>query len=252
MAHPRREPTAPHRQEILQTFIDFCLDWLQRQEFTLTVDVDMARWVEVMRHAPSISAITPTYDPRFSPLSPHNSFWLDIRLGSETIATSAARKLVCEDFLSLMRTGHLWFDPPRSNRAELALTPPLDMPKIAGRIGYEGGLWIHPDHRKKGLSVILPHLNRALCHREWDVDWQVGITLRSLGESGLAHRAYGFPHAARCFEGRSPITDTYDHLYVVYMDAEELLAGLELHAVTRLLPNAHKQPVDSVTRINER
>lgn len=247
-----RAQGAQSATDIVQDFIDFSLDWLADRNYTLSVDVDMAAWAKLMSDAPSIALVNPTFDPRFSPLSPENSFWLDLRAGSRTIATSAARLFVTDDYFDLKRSRKLWYDPPRPGDGELAVTVPPDAPAIAGHVGHEGGLWVHPQHRKRGLSVILPHLNRALCFRQWDVDWQTGLTLRGIGESGMAEWAYGFPHVAPCFEGSSPLTGTQDRLFITYMSRAELIAGLDLQAVAGLLPDRHQQPAYPVARAHER
>ena len=117
------------------------------------------------------------------------------------------------------------------------------MPLISGRVGHEGGLWIHPEFRKQGLSVILPHLNRAFCLREWDVDWQTGIVHRGIAERGLARYAYGFPHLVQCSTGYLPVTGKVDPLYLVYLSKAELLAGIDLDAVAQLLPNRNREPM---------
>lgn len=242
----------PTETTAVQDFINFSLTWLQDHRYTLTVDVNMAAWTRVMAGAPSSALVNPTFDPRFNRLSPDNSFWLDIRAGSTTIATSAARLFLTEDYLALKRSTKLWYDPPRSGDQELDIVVPADMPVIAGRVGHEGGLWVHPKHRMRGLSVILPHLNRALCYRQWQVDWQTGLTTRRIAESGIAELAYGFPHVVQCYEGNFLLTQRPDRLFVVYMNREELLAGLELDTVARLLPDRHRETRHSGIRVHER
>jgi hypothetical protein len=233
--------------DALQSFVEFGLSWLQERNYALTLDVDMARWCEVMRTTARSSFINPAFDPRHSRLSPANSFWLDVRFGSSTIATSAARLLLTDDYFELQRSMRLWYEnPPHHSR--LAITAP-NVPAISGRVGHEGGLWVDPGFRKRGLSVILPHLNRALCFREWSVAWQTGITSRGIGESGLAERAYGFPHVVPCFEGFLPVTGNVERLYATYMSAEELVAALSPEAVARLLPDHYGQPIHAAGRV---
>jgi hypothetical protein len=238
--------------EIVQDFIDFSLAWLEQRRYTLTVDVDMAAWAQIMRSAPGMSLVNPTFDPTHSPLSPKNSFWLDVRRGSTTIATCAGRLIVTEDYLMFKRSGRLWHDPLRPTDRELPMNFPPSLPAIGGHIGHEGGLWVHPDHRKLGLSVILPHLTRALCFREWNVDWQTAVTRQGIGECGIVSRAYGVPHLLRFFEGISPMTDTQDRLYMVYMDRGELIGSLNLDAATRLLTDRYEQASYTALRIHER
>lgn len=237
--------------EIVQSFVDFSLAWLEDRGYALAIDTDMSNWTAVTAATSADAFINPTFDPRYGNLSPANSFWLDICAGSRTIATSAARLFATDDFLALMRSQRLWQDRPPPELGTLAVTAPPGMPLIAGRIGHEGGLWVHPEHRKRGLSVILPHLNRALCQREWDIDWQTGLTRQAIGQSGIATWAYGFPHVEPCFEGYFPPTRSRERLYLVYLDREELIAGLDCDTVARLLPDRHEQARHPRALINE-
>ncbi len=227
--------------DVVQDFIEFSLEWLQDRRYTLTIDVDMAAWASTMAKAPSMAVVNPTFDPRCSPLAPDNSFWLDVRAGSHTVAMMAARLFVTDDYLEIKRSTKLWYDPPPPDAARLPIEVPEGTPIIQGNVGHEGGLWVDPRHRKRGLSVILPHLIRALCFREWNVDWQTGATMRGIGECGIAHWAYGAPHVVPCYEGHFLVTQRPDRLFLVYMSREELVAGLDLAAVARLLPDRHRE-----------
>jgi hypothetical protein len=234
--------------EVLQTFIDYAWEWLDERHYTVSVDADMAGWAGVMREVARNPLVNPAFDPSCSRLSPENGFWLDVRAGSETIATSAARLLTTEDFVAAMRSMSLWYDRPPLT-AELAISASL--PLISGAVGHEGGLWIRADHRKRGLSALLPHLNRALCLRQWDIDWQTGITHRALTESGLVKRAYGFPHIVRCFDGYLPVTRKTERLYLVYMSRQELLDGLDLDAIAGFLPDRYGQTANAMALVQE-
>jgi hypothetical protein len=226
----------------IQTFVEFSLRWLEERRYSLVVEPEMARWVEVMRSTAKAGFVNPAFDPAHSRLSPTNSFWIDIRSGSTTIATSAARLLVTDDYMEMKRSLRLWYENPPMEYGNLTLTA-VEVPLISGRVGHEGGLWVHPECRKQGLSVILPHLNRALCLREWDVDWQTGIVHRGIAEHGLARHAYGFPRVVQCSTGYLPVTRKVDPLYLVYLSKAELIAGIDLDAVAQLLPNRDRQPM---------
>lgn len=238
----RQQAQAQRDDDIVQDFIEFSLEWLQGKRYTLSIDVDMAAWTRVMTAAMSAAAVNPTFNPALNRLTPHNSFWLDVREGSHTVATMAARLFLTDDYLALKRSMRLWRDEPPPELGELSLSVPEDMPLIHGRVGHEGGLWVHPEHRKRGLSVILPHLIRALCLRQWSIDWQTGVTRRAIGECGIAKWAYGMPHQEPLFEGHFPITGANDRLFIAYMSRQELVHGLDAAKVVERLPDIREQP----------
>ena len=240
------------KTDFVQDFIEFSLAWLAERNYTLSVDVNMAGWAKNMGQAPSIALVNPTFDPKFNSLSPDNSFWLDVRSGSHTIAMMASRLFLTNDYLELKRSLRVWYDQPPRDEAPLAIAVPADTPTIRGKVGHEGGLWVHPQHRKRGLSVILPHLNRALAFRQWNMYWQTGLALRGVGESGIINWAYGVPHMMPCYEGRLPLTGRFDRLFIAYMSRDEIVAGLDLDAVTRLLPDGYRQARYSPALVQKR
>jgi GNAT superfamily N-acetyltransferase len=226
---------------IVQSFIDFSLGWLEDHGYALTIDPDLSNWTACIAKTSADAFVNPAFDPRCSRVSAADSFWLDIRAGSHTIATCAARLFITDDFLAVLRTQRLWLDEPPPHLGTLAITAPRTTAPVAGHVGHEGGLWVHPAHRKRGLSVILPHLARALAAREWDVDWQTGVTRRAIGECGIASWAYGMQHVELCFDGYFPLTQSLERLYLAYVDRAELIAGLDLDAVAGLLPDRYQQ-----------
>ncbi|HZB92973.1 MAG TPA: hypothetical protein VE397_16110, partial [Stellaceae bacterium] len=196
--------------------------------------------------------VNPVFDPRHSRLFPETNFWLDVKAGSQTIATTAERLFVTDDVLDLLRSMRPWLAEPPAEYGQLAVSLPPGSPEIGGIVGHEGGVWVHPQHRKRGLSVILPHLSTALARREWDIDWQTGIVRGTLGDCGMATWAYGFAHVEPCFEGYFPLTRSDDRSYFCYMNREELTAGLNLDVVARLLPDRHQQPRHASALVEKR
>jgi hypothetical protein len=75
--------------------------------------------------------------------------------------------------------------------------------------------------------------------------------MRKIGESGIASWGYGMGHVRPCFEGWFPVTQTYERLYIAYMDRRELIAGLDLDAVAGLLSNSDKQSLHPSLRVQE-
>jgi GNAT superfamily N-acetyltransferase len=237
--------------DVVQSFIDFGLEWLEDHKYSLTVDVDMKRWAKAMASAPAIAGVNTTFDPRCCRLTPDNSFWLDIRAGSHSIAMMAMRLFITDDYLELKRSMRLWYDQPEPGDAPLRLTVATDLPIIRGNVGHEGGLWVHPEHRKRGLSAILPHLIRALAVRQWNLDWQTGLAMRDIGASGIVRRTYGMPHVVPCYEGFFRVVARQERLYLAYMSREELVAGLDLDRAAALLPDRHAQPNHPVALVKE-
>jgi hypothetical protein len=102
----------PSHADTVSDFVEFAAMWLEDRRYTLNIDADMTAWARAMASAPGMALVNPTFDPRWSPLSPANSFWLDIRAGSRTVAMIAARLFVTDDYLELMRSTRLWYDRP--------------------------------------------------------------------------------------------------------------------------------------------
>ncbi len=228
--------------DIVDDFVEYSLAWLDDRNYALTIDSDMAGWAAAIAATGEGAFVNPAFDPRASRLSPANSFWLEVKAGSRVIATCATRLFPRDDCLDLLRSLRLWLAEPPPFPTALDFALPPASPSLRGNIGHEGGLWVHPEHRKRGLSTILPHLTRALAAREWPLDWQTGIARQGIGESGIARWAYGMPHVERCFEGYFPLTLSRERLYLCYMSRAELVAGLDPHAVARLLADRHQQP----------
>ncbi len=75
--------------------------------------------------------------------------------------------------------------------------------------------------------------------------------MRKIGECGIASWAYGVRHVEPCFEGWFPVTRTLERLYIAYMNRQELMAGLDPAAVTRLLSNSDEKALHPTRRVQE-
>ena len=191
----------------IQAFVDLYQGSIDALALDLQVETDMARWVAVMQQAPQIAAVNPSYDPARCQLRPDNAFWLNVLSHGRTVACIANRLFVTDDFLGLMRTGRLWSDRPKADGLRPAgLVPSLGHPRITGRIGHHGGLWVHPDWRGRRLAVLLPRLTRALSLRQFAVDWHCGLTLEALARHAVPIKAYGYTRQELCIDGHFPVT----------------------------------------------
>jgi hypothetical protein len=225
--------------------IDAALDWLDRRGLNLAIEADVAGWAAHMRTAPATKGVNPTFDPHCSRVDARNSFWVNVRDGDGTVACGAGRLFETGDYLELKRSLRLWFDrEPLPYQGRLELIVPEGTPFIAGRVGHEGGLWVHPAHRKRGLSMLVPRLVRAICLGRFAVEWQCGVNFDDLTRSGLPTGAYGFPHCVPCLDTFFPPTGRNERMHMVYMSRAELLA-VQRETVIRLRADGNHQPVDA-------
>ena len=225
---------------------------LEREGFYLTINSDMSAWARMMRAMPKTRVVNPTFDPECSQLDATNSFWVRVTDAADNpVACIANRLFVTDDYVDLMRTWRLWYDRgPRQIRPLNIVLPP-EAPFVSGRIGHHGGLWVHPGHRKRGLSYLLPRLTRALSLVNFQVDWHCGMVFGDLGDSGLPKWGYGYTGMDLCIDGYFPVTEREERVYMTYISRDEMLNQarwdldlLELHA--------DEQLVDIVTVAGER
>ena len=225
--------------------VDSCIEWLEARGLELSVEPDVTGWAAHMRRAAATKGVNPTFDPAFSQVDRRNSFWVNVRRDGETVACGAGRLFETDDYLELKRSLRLWFDrTPVPFRERLQLVVPSDVPFIAGRVGHEGGLWVHPAHRKRGLSMLIPRLVRSICLGQFAVEWQCGINFHDLTMSGLPVGAYGFPHCVPCVDAFFPPTGRPERMHMVYINRAELLA-IQRETVIRLRSDSHHEPVDA-------
>ncbi|MBU0726217.1 MAG: hypothetical protein KJ904_06250 [Alphaproteobacteria bacterium] len=223
----------------IHAVITLYLEELDRLGLSLTVETDMSAWVQVMRNAPKMSAVNPTFDPSQSHLHPGNSFWLRVTDNGETIACISNRLFITEDYISLKRSLRLWYDlKPVLIREPINVVIGDHVPHISGRVGHHGGLWVHPDWRGHGLAGLLPRLTRALSMRHFDVDWHCGIALKPIAARGLPLKAYGYPHMDLCIDGYFPVTDQQEEIYMGWITRPEMLKQMEETAMDSVAATA--------------
>lgn len=153
---------------------------LLREGFKLTIQTDMREWASLLQNAPAANGANPTFDPdRTGPA--RDAFWLCVETNDRIVAV-AASKLIETDigYYDYVRQGLLWSRPPGE---------PLDIlvpePGPTGLLTHSGGLWVHPDFRRIGLSWLLPRLNQAWSQIEWGVDWIASVIFSDIHDKGL-------------------------------------------------------------------
>lgn len=218
---------------------------LGRMGFTVTFSPLMAGWLELISRAPGRAVINPTFNPEVNELSPDDSFWIRLEetKTGRPVACIANRVFECEDFWDLIRGHSLWW--PQRCPTAIDVVLPAAPPRIGGRIGHHGGLWIDPDWRKHGLSGYMTRLARCASLRRFLVDWHCGLVMSAIAEKGLPTdpvAGYGYPRMLVAIDGRQPFIDGPARLYVPWISRPEILEGLRAEA-DRLVGDRHQETV---------
>jgi len=208
---------------LLQRNIEALIDRLAALNLNVEISYDYAELVGFMQSVEAF--INPSFNPKFSTV-PKPSFWFRV-VDDEgtTIGCHASKIIEAEDFFDLMENERLWFDETAAQDAygkghiDAVLRRPSQ--KVGGKVAHSGALWIHPGWRKKGLSVYLPYLGRALSLRNHQIDFQTTIVLKPLYERGVPTRSYGYQHAELCISGYFPVTGKIEDVYFCYMSQIE-------------------------------
>jgi len=211
----------------IHDYVGLCLAWVERRGLVLSVETDMRGWAAMMRAAPKIAGVNPTFDPDHSYLTPSNSFWLRVTRGGQDIACSANRYFQTDDFIGLMRSLRLRYDLRPVLLAPLTVVQPPSSPRIAGGMGHSGGLWVHPEHRGIGLSRLLPRLIRVLSLRHFEEDWHSTLVTESLLGSTVPRGAYGYSRFDLVIDGFFPVSGRHERIHFGWMDRAEMIAQLQ-------------------------
>lgn len=208
----------------LQDHIATLVDRIAELHLNIEVEYDLSTLVTFLE---SVGAfINPTFDPRYCSATP-GSFWVRVTDDDgKTVACHSAKLYEVDDFFELIENEQLWFDADKQEsygkgRMDAVLRRPAQT--LSGKIAHSGALWVSPAHRKRGLSLYMPYLSRALTMRNHDIDYQTCIVLKSLKDSGIPTKAYGYPHVESCIRGYFPVTGRLEEIFFCYMSRRELI-----------------------------
>ena len=123
--------------DLLQAYVDKTVMAFGSAGLSFYVESDLAAWADTMRNAPSITAVSPSFDPEHSWLTPANSFWVCLRDGEgEVIGCICSRLFETDDMMQIIRSYRLFFDrKPVLDLRPLRLVAPDDVPIMSGRVG---------------------------------------------------------------------------------------------------------------------
>jgi GNAT superfamily N-acetyltransferase len=186
---------------LLQSSVDAMMERLASLRLNLVVERDFSRLLEFLRRMNSPTQ-NPTFDPAVNDLR-NAGFWLRIvDENGDTVASHAQRIFVTADFHEVLESGRIWYDGGMNlGPGQMPLQVQRSATLISGNVAHAGGLFVHPLYRKKGLSMFLPFLSRALCLRNYDTDFHTALVLASMAGSRIPKSDYGYPHVEWCMRG---------------------------------------------------
>ncbi len=212
----------------IQIFIDTTRSHLADQDLTLDVDDDLVNWVAHMRQAPGILNIAATHDPARSNIHSGNAFWgrFENKAG-EIVACMAHKVVITENLLDEVRSHRIFFNRrPILEHYPVDLRVESDVPVLSGRVGYGGGLWVHPDYRGRSLSGIMARIMRNLSIRHFFIDWNVSFIADTPSRTRLALEGYGMAHRTPLLKGIFPLYGKPRDMQMFYMSKAEMLAQI--------------------------
>jgi hypothetical protein len=167
------------------------------------VESNFKEYASLRRSLSPDEVLSPTWDPDYSNLTFHNSFWLRaVDAQGQTVATMAQRFLdTPSSFLEEILAERLWHDRGRADvHGRFGVVDCAAAEHLRGRIGHSGGLWIDPRWRKRNLSGLLDHLSRGLLLKNFWFDHTTAVIIDRLAVTGIGTKQYGWPHIDGRFE----------------------------------------------------
>jgi hypothetical protein len=209
-------------------FVDAGRRWLGHHGLRLTLRPHTDGWVRHMRGAPLTDGLNPTFDPAHNPITEDDAFWLSVRdERGEVAGCVAARLLVTPDFMDMIESLRLWYDPVPDAFRTADRTHLMHHQRMSGRVGHFGGLWIHPAHRVGALSRLLVHfLARAVRLAALDRfgdGWETSVSFRRLASRPAFKAALGFEHVVPCWDGYFPPTGRVESVHLNYSAPRHIL-----------------------------
>jgi hypothetical protein len=173
--------------------------------------------------------LAPVFNPAFNTVPPEECFWLaGYDEAGDIVATDATRFFDWSgtDLMTEFTGLRLWYDEPERCRMpdEQCLMTAAEGRQITGRSAFSGCIWYRPDFRGRGLSTIMPRINRTVALALWGIDFNIGIVENFIVESGLLAQ-YGFTNHAPGVGLRNGRKADMD-LHLIWMERDEIIADL--------------------------
>lgn len=110
------------------------------------------------------------FNPELNDLTPENSYWISGETDAGEIITTVAARVYYWPHSSLAEEARLLFYAGRETGKPCLVTTPAAR-EIGGVVLCSGAMWVRPDHRRLGLSHLMPRVSRAYAAARWPLDW---------------------------------------------------------------------------------
>jgi hypothetical protein len=203
----------------VQAYTENAINSLLRMGLTVHIEHDFEAFARYRRSVGD-GFVNASFDPERCCIGAED-FWLRVVDDTgKTAATSAARIFHgVDDFYQLMESGRLWSD--RLLRVVDRCETACSIPPFSGVMGYWGGMWVDPAQRGRGLSRLVPALQRGLMLRNSAIDFETGLVFEPLAD--LALKQYQFARVEIVVDGYFPLSHGPSRVFLCHTTRAELM-----------------------------
>jgi hypothetical protein len=134
------------------------------------------------------------FNPGLNDLTAENSYWISgEKADGEIVTTVAARVYYWPRSTLAEEAGRVFYAEREAGRPCLVTTPAAR--DIGGVVLCSGAMWVRPDHRRLGLSHLMPRISRAYAAARWPLDWAFIFVMP--GTPAALVRGYGYRDVTR-------------------------------------------------------
>lgn len=207
-----------------QTVIDHAVRRLAKLGLHVEIGDDFAKWVGFMDGVPDPLGVSSTFDPEISDIRNGSAFWVAVKDAEGGIAASHAHRVFdTPNFVEEVRTWRLFSRIPRLDWQPVQIHNEARAIGISGKVGFGGGLWVHPDWRGEAISGLLSRFSRNLSLRHFGIDWYVGLMVDRTGFDHLGLAVFGLAHNAMLMSGFYPGRNRQMDIQLLYISREEII-----------------------------
>ncbi|ACI52188.1 conserved hypothetical protein [Gluconacetobacter diazotrophicus PA1 5] len=148
------------------------ISWYMGRDFDRLVEVNR-------RNQDTWEPLSPIYDPELSDISMNNVIYIEGQADGEAAVTLILRRYdwptstLHEEWESgrfAYRDPETQMDPSEKWVADAPMAS-----EIGGRVVFAGGLWCHPNFRRKRLPILTVAMMRSISLAVWNPDFAIGM-----------------------------------------------------------------------------